>query len=102
LCDPGRVPGRYLPEVIAKLIIFEGAVFPPKLFIQNLEALRNPIPWLIPFELRSARKAVRQKMEDPGRVPGRYLPEVIAKLIIFEGAVFPPKHSTHRAKIMHL
>jgi hypothetical protein len=25
--------------------------------------LRNPIPWLIPFELRSARKAVRQKME---------------------------------------
>ncbi|OQE93172.1 hypothetical protein PENNAL_c0006G11348 [Penicillium nalgiovense] len=27
-----------------------------RLFIQNLETLRNPIPWLIPFELRSARK----------------------------------------------
>ena len=26
--------------------------------------MRNPIPWLIPFELRSARKAVRQKMEE--------------------------------------
>jgi hypothetical protein len=36
-------------------------------------------------------------MCDPGGVPGRYLPEVIAKFAIFEGAVFPPKHSTHRA-----
>jgi cytochrome P450 len=34
-----------------------------RLFIQNLEALRNPIPWLIPLELRAARKIVRQKIE---------------------------------------
>lgn len=34
-----------------------------RLFIQNLETLRNPIPWLVPSELRSARKFVREKID---------------------------------------
>ena len=39
------------------------SLFVDRLFIQNLETLRNPIPWLIPSELRSARKAVRWKID---------------------------------------
>lgn len=33
------------------------------MFIQNLETLRNPITWLIPSELRSAREYVRKKID---------------------------------------
>lgn len=33
-----------------------------RLFIQNLESLRNPIPWLVSSEIRSARKSVRDKI----------------------------------------
>ncbi|KAJ5987786.1 hypothetical protein N7481_002996 [Penicillium waksmanii] len=33
-----------------------------RIFIQNLESLRNPIPWLVPSEIRSARKSVRDKI----------------------------------------
>ncbi|GAB7357361.1 hypothetical protein MBLNU459_g8307t2 [Dothideomycetes sp. NU459] len=34
-----------------------------RLFIQNLEALRNPFTWFIPAELRSARKHVRETVD---------------------------------------
>ncbi|OQE31267.1 hypothetical protein PENSTE_c001G07513 [Penicillium steckii] len=33
-----------------------------RIFIQNLETLRNPIPWLVPSEIRSARESVRDKI----------------------------------------
>lgn len=41
---------------------FELVAFSYRVFIQNLETLRSPISWLIPYELTSARKFVREKI----------------------------------------
>lgn len=38
-----------------------------RVFIQNLEALRNPIPFLIPSRLRAARNLVRQRLDNAAR-----------------------------------
>jgi hypothetical protein len=38
-----------------------------RVFIQNLEPLRNPIPFLIPSRLRSARDLVRQRLHNAAR-----------------------------------
>lgn len=34
-----------------------------RFFIENLEALRNPVPFLVSSELRSARKSVREELD---------------------------------------
>lgn len=36
---------------------------PSRVFIQNLEDLRNPFTWFVPSELRVARKYVREQIE---------------------------------------
>lgn len=56
--QPGKEPRESVISCASKTIVHLY-----RIFIQNLEALRNPIPWLISSELISSRKLVRETID---------------------------------------
>lgn len=72
---------------------------PARLFIENLEALRNPIPFLVSSELQSARKSVREEL---GRAvleeaygDRDQAPTLFKELaLLYEGLEIPPEAFT--------